>query len=83
MYLVAIHCCERRPSLTNYPPSHLEVPGDQLMQPAFFTEQDIQFVAKLLEFQICCRCRLHYCDHGDADHLFFCDPEDVPYDETN
>jgi hypothetical protein len=53
------------------------------MQPTFLTAQDVQFVAKLLEFQLCGRCKLHYCDHKDADHLFFCDLEDVPYDEAN
>jgi hypothetical protein len=51
----------------------------------FLSELQVRFVIAQLASKICCRCELRYSDHGggEADHLFFDNPEDVSVAESN
>jgi hypothetical protein len=49
----------------------------------FVTQPEVTVILALIAECTCYRCKLKYGDHADADHFFFEDPEDVPFDESN
>jgi hypothetical protein len=49
----------------------------------FVTELEMGIIRAQLADLICCRCKLRYRDHAAADHLFFYNPEDIPFEERN
>ena len=49
----------------------------------FVTQPEVTVILALIAECTCYRCKLKYGGHADADHFFFEDPEDVPFDESN
>jgi hypothetical protein len=47
------------------------------------SDSELKSLIAQLQFQVCCRCRLRYCNHQNADHLFFDDPADLNFHESN
>jgi hypothetical protein len=49
----------------------------------FITQPEVAAILALIAECTCYRCKLKYGGHAAADHFFFEDPEDVPFDESN
>jgi hypothetical protein len=49
----------------------------------FITQPEVAAILALIAECTCYRCKVKYGGRADADHFFFENPEDAPFDESN
>ena len=53
------------------------------LQQQLFTRPEVEAIQEMLANRVCYRCKFRYCEHQDADHYFFEEPEDAIPEESN